>query len=59
MTDDVERNDCGFCGLGIHKAVTRDKRAVWIHDEKQGVTEWLNRGGRVHVATPANLKEME
>ena len=57
MSDELQRNVCGFCSGGIHVAVTRDGRAVWIHDERGSLSEWLARGGNVHTPTPANLEE--
>ena len=53
--DDIVRNVCGRCDLGIHQAVTRDGKASWVHDERTKLVEWMTRGGGVHAPVPANL----
>ena len=57
MKDDIVRNICGHCGGGIHQAIARDGRAVWIHDDRAELADWMVSGGTVHVPTPANLSE--
>jgi hypothetical protein len=55
MSDELELNMCGYCMGDIHAALTRDGRKVWVHEDRQNLTDWLAAGGNVHAPEPANL----